>query len=217
MKHIVFDLKDKEINKRCFILANGPSILNHNLSLLENEVTIGMNASTLLEKKFKFHQTYYVLSDKRFLLHEEKSKCANEKLSPLTIRVLRDILKEYDNNITNPTKYVASLGRDGFSFNLQRGFYFGSTTTMLAIQLAYYLGCKEIYILGLDLNYDSGKERFYKEISVQEYDMLTSVQLYNLKLAYSTLKDRNISLYITSKKSLARPYIDFVEYEALFK
>lgn len=74
-------LFDCEKGKRCFILANGPSLCEHNLSLLRNELVIGMNASTLLEKEYNFFQKYYVLSDLRFLEHQSKQKFATDRKS----------------------------------------------------------------------------------------------------------------------------------------
>ena len=44
-------LKDSHKGKRCFIIANGPSINSMDLSVLKNELTIGMNRIYLHEKK----------------------------------------------------------------------------------------------------------------------------------------------------------------------
>lgn len=203
---------------RCFILANGPSINKLNLSLLRNEVTIGMNASTILEEKYNFVQTYYTLTDSRFLNSEVKRPYATVRLKPQTIRYLRNELKYCDDqSIPNKTFYVKALGRDGFSFDLTKGFYFGCTTTMLALQLAVYLNFKKIYLLGLDLdNYFSDQIRFYKEQNVQEFDYFISTQIYNISNAFNILKSKNIELYHCNKKSMINPYLPYVSYDSLF-
>lgn len=211
-------LLDCEKGKRCFILANGPSLQEHNLSLLKNELVIGMNASTILEQKYNFFQKYYVLSDLRFLENTYKRKWATTNLSHNTIRILRSELYYYDDrNSPNITYYIKSIGRDGFSKNIHKGFYFGCTTTMLAIQLAVTLGCNNIYILGLDLtNYISSKIRFYNESNPQEYDLFISTQIFNISNAYKIMKKEKINIYHCNKKSLISPYIPFLNYNEIF-
>ena len=44
-------LKNKELGKDIYILANAPSIKEEELSLLKDKVSIGMNANPLLEKE----------------------------------------------------------------------------------------------------------------------------------------------------------------------
>lgn len=206
-------LKNKEEGKDIYILANAPSIKKENLTLLKDKITIGMNANPLLEKEFDFISQYYVVSDRRFINHPEKRKMCTEMLNPKTIRVLREELKEDDvKNLKNKTYYINVLGKNGYSFNLSKGYYFGATTTMLAIQLASYLGAKNIYILGMDLKYDGTNPRFYKEDIVQEFDSFTSLQILNVRNAYLELKKKGINLFNCSKKSLLYPYLPFYNF-----
>lgn len=202
------ELKDKEAGGRAFILANGPSIKEEDLSLLQNEIVIGMNASTMLEKQFNFVSKYYVVSDIRFLNHEEKRQWATTQLHCNTIRILRHELKEYDDfGMKNRSYYVYPLARDGFSKNLNAGFYYGCTTTMLAIQLAYYLGIKTMYLLGCDLKYPSHNPRFYEENNVQVEDSFTSVQISNIVNAAKTIEHEGGKLINCSLKSFLCPYL----------
>ncbi len=196
-----------------FILANGPSILAENLNLLKNKIVIGMNASTLLESDFDFVSQYYVVSDTRFITHPQKKIYATEMLNKETKRVFRKELKEFDDiSYYSRTSYVPALGKDGFSFNLLQGFYFGCTTTMLALQLAFYLGAKRIFILGCDLKYSGETPRFYKEDIVQEVDRFTGVQIKNIRNAYLCCKDLGIELYSCSETSYLRNYIPFIKF-----
>lgn len=211
-------LKNNEEGNRIFILANGPSINQHNLNLLKDEVIIGMNASTLLEDKYDFISKYYVISDARFLQHPEKKPLGTTKLSSNTIRVLRNELEEYDEkSIPNKTHYVKALKRDGFSVNLSAGYFFGCTTTMLAIQLAYYLGAKEVYILGCDLRYSPESPRFYKEESPQLEDAFTSVQIWNIVNAALFFDRNGRKLISCSPRSFLRSHIDYMHFESIFQ
>jgi len=44
-------LKDKHRGERCFIIGNGPSLRNTDLSCLRNEYTFGMNRIYLISRK----------------------------------------------------------------------------------------------------------------------------------------------------------------------
>jgi len=217
MKKNISELKDIELGKDIYILANAPSIKQENLSLLKNKISIGMNANPLLEKEFNFISKYYVVSDRRFLNHPIKREMATTLLENQTKRIFRAELEEDDiETLNNETYYINVLGKNGFSFNLKKGYYFGVTTTMLAIQLAVYLGAKNIYILGMDLKYNGENPRFYKEEEVQEFDSFTSLQISNVRNAYLELQKKGINLYNCSKNSLLYPYLPFVSFENTF-
>lgn len=210
-------LKNKEIGKRCFILCNGPSINNHNLNLIKNEVIIGMNASTLLEGEYDFISNYYVVSDLRFISHPEKSKFASTMLNPFTKCVFRkEIEDQPENTSPNDKYYIDAISRDGFSKNLVAGYFFGCTTTMLAIQLAYFIGIKDVYLLGCDLKYSKKSPRFYHEEAVQIEDSFTSVQISNLLNASKIFETEDRHIYHCNEKSFLNPYIDYKDFNSLF-
>lgn len=210
-------LYNKEKGKRCFILANGPSVNNLDLSKLKDEVVIGMNASTLLEDKHGFFQTYYVVSDLRFFDVEFKKDLATVKLKKDTVKVFRNEIKEiYPKDIEN-VYYIRPLERDGFSFNLKKGFYYGCTTVMLAIQLAFYLGCDEIYLLGVDLVYKQSEARFYKEDNAQIDDSRASVQILNIVNADTVLRNEfGVKIFNCNPNSLIRNYLEYRDFNDLF-
>lgn len=210
-------LKDKETGKRVFVLANGPSVSNENLSLLNGEIIIGMNASTMLENQYDFQSDYYVLSDARFLQSEQKRPWATTKLAANTHRVIRsDIRAHDDDSCENPTTWVRPLERDGFSRNLSAGFYYGATTTMLAIQLAWHLGSREVYILGCDLRYPEDNPRFYEEDTPQVEDAFASVQIMNIVNAAKIFEAEGGRLINCSENSFLRPYLDYTEFSGIF-
>ncbi|MDA3978217.1 6-hydroxymethylpterin diphosphokinase MptE-like protein [Gallibacterium sp. AGMB14963] len=201
-------LKNAERDQRIFILANGPSLAQEDLTKLRNEIVIGMNASSLLEQKFGFVSKYYTVTDQRFLTHPEKGVLAKKNLHDDTIRIFRSELQVYDDaNFLSRTCYVRTIGKNGFSTNLSAGFYFGCTTTMLAIQLAYYLGGKDVYLLGCDCRYSGENPRFYKETSPQLEDSFTSTQIFNIANAAPYFEKRGGNLFNCSKSSYLRAYL----------
>lgn len=207
-------LKGREKGRKAYVLANGPSLISHDLSKLKGELVIGMNASTFAEQRFGFSSSYYVVSDRRFLENEEKCECANGMLSPDTIRVFRSDLREVDSpEYRSRSFYIPALERDGFSENLGVGYNYGCTTTMLALQLAYYLGVKDVYLLGCDLKYPDESPRFYEEKSPQIEDSFTSVQVKNIYEASLLFKSRGGGLYNCSRVSFLRGYLPYFDFE----
>lgn len=210
------NIRNKDAGKRVFILANGPSIGAEDLSFLREEIVIGMNASSVLERKFGITSNYYVVSDTRFINHPQKRSMCTTDLDPKTIRILREELEEFDDkSLKNKSYYLRAIGRDGFSKNLSAGYFFGCTTTMLAIQTAYYIGATEIYLIGCDLRYPAHSPRFYSEQSPQIEDSFTSVQIWNIANAAEILEAEGKKLYTCSAISFLRPYIPHLELKTL--
>ncbi|MER2493331.1 6-hydroxymethylpterin diphosphokinase MptE-like protein [Catenovulum sediminis] len=205
--------KNKYLGQDVYILANGPSVYSHDLQKLKGCNVIGMNASSILEHEFGFNSQYYCVSDLRFYNNEEKRKYCTELLSPQTVKVFRSEIAELVSPLDrDDTCYIKALSRDGFSTDISQGFYFGCTTTMLALQLAYYLGAKKIYLLGVDLRYSNDAPRFYVEKSVQHEDPYTSVQIKNIVEAARFLESKNVSVVNCSEFSFLRLYLPYEKF-----
>jgi hypothetical protein len=212
----VRELRGRLRGETVFVLGNGPSIREHDLHRLHGRRVIGMNASPLLDREFGFESDYYVVSDARFLAHQEKRKLAVDLPSRRTKRVFREELRSVDSHELVPvTYYVRSLGKNGFSEDLWRGFYFGCTTSMLAIQLAYHLGAAKIALLGNDLRYPKGQPRFYHESAPQTQDPFLSIQIWNIRNAFVELRRLGVELCICTRSTNLVPYVPFVPFEEL--
>ena len=90
----ITELRDKEVGRRAFVIANGPSINVLNLGRMKGELVIGMNASTLALAQYGVKAQYYVCSDQRFIQHTDKRRFAVDDLPRDTVRVFRKELKE---------------------------------------------------------------------------------------------------------------------------
>ena len=168
----VLNLKGEYESRDVVILGNGPSLNDVDFSKFNNPIIIGLNSSILITKEKQIKNDFYVLTDTRFVSNKEKINHLNNFLErdiPLVIRA--ELVDLIPNDFEKNTYLIRSLGRDGFSFDLRKGFYFGCTTVMLALQLAVYIGGKNIYLCGVDLFYNKEKLRFYKESIPSEVEI----------------------------------------------
>lgn len=164
-------LKASRRSDRCFIIGNGSSLSDEDLSLLEGEDTFVVDDFFSRAKELPWSPTYYVIED-----HAIAEKFASElngldgpkKLFPSYLAYCLNENKDviYLNHRPNPRF------PNGFSFSKDASnlTYTGFHPLYMCIQIAYYLGYKEIYLLGADdkniSNQDNSK---FTEYSSHEF------------------------------------------------
>ena len=147
-------LKGARQARRCFVIGNGPSLANTDLSRLRSEVTFATNGFFLKMAELDWSPTYYVVED--HLVGEDRSEELNAisgttKLFPASLAYA---LRPDDDTIYfdhRPRKSYPT-GFD-FSFEADVNTYTGGTVTFTCMQLAAYLGFQEIYLIGVDADY----------------------------------------------------------------
>ncbi|MEW6673309.1 MAG: 6-hydroxymethylpterin diphosphokinase MptE-like protein [Thermodesulfobacteriota bacterium] len=154
----LLSLKNAYFGRRVFIIANGPSLKLINLQLLKGELTIGCNGIFLLFKDMGFLPTFYTVEDT--LVAEDR--CA-------TINSIRETTKIIPNDLRYCIKpdadtiYINFIrlytGFPKFTDRFESHVYWGGTVTFLNMQLAYYLGSREVYLIGADHNYQKPAEK----------------------------------------------------------
>ena len=140
--------------ERCFIIGNGPSLKKTDLARLKGEYTFGLNRIYLLFPELGFSTTYYVAINDLVI-----EQCARE-IAGLSIpkfiawhsnrhfqRLPEDLIFLY-------TTYTGMQ----FAYDMTRRVWEGATVTNVALQLAYYLGFRQVILIGVDHNFaDKGK------------------------------------------------------------
>lgn len=162
-------LKNCHKGKRCFIIGSGPSINKMNLSVLKNEITFGHNAFYLIADKVDFYPTYNVIEDPFPAEDNAKEINSLKNTQNIVAHDLRYCLNNKDTIYTffdRSYENCDSINFPKFSFDCARKTYWGGTVVYLSIQLAAYMGCKQIYLLGIDLS--------YKVPNYMENDVITS-------------------------------------------
>lgn len=156
-------LRNKYKGKRCFIIGNGPSLKKTDLSLLKNEYTFGLNRIYLLFKELNFETTFWVCVNQLII-----DQCHQEinQLNPLKF-----ISWQARKSITFDPKTILIQTKSETAFSKEPidGFWEGSTVTYVAMQLAYYLGFKQVILIGVDHNFKT-KGKPHKIIKQEEND-----------------------------------------------
>ncbi|GAB5495484.1 MAG: DUF115 domain-containing protein [Phycisphaerales bacterium] len=141
-------LRGRHWGKRCFVLGNGPSLLQSDLSLLCDEHVIGTNRIYLHDECRKWKKWYYCAVNPNVV--EQFSDDIHElnavKFLPWEQRAaLRPV---------HQTVWLRTSNEPRFSFDLTRGMWQGATVTYVALQIAFHLGFTEVILLGVDHHYD---------------------------------------------------------------
>jgi hypothetical protein len=145
-------LKDRYRNRRVFIIGNGPSVQETDLSLLRNEITIGCNGIFLLFDRLGFLPTFYTVEDT--LVAEDRAEVINgirgtTKIFPYDLR--------YCLKANGDTIYINFLRQypdfPQFSTNCEKLVFWGGTVTFMNMQIAYHIGSRQIYLIGVDHDY----------------------------------------------------------------
>lgn len=156
-------LKNLHEGKRCFLVATGPSLLIEDLNLLKknNEICISVNSIFKAFDKTKWRPDYYTVSDAIFA---SKNRTVIDALD-IPYKLVSDYCVEFweHRHDENTIKYHHSASDYCYDFSedISRVSYGGYTVTYICMQLAVYMGFKEIYLLGTDCSYIKGSQNNY--------------------------------------------------------
>lgn len=170
-------LKSEQKSDRCFIIGNGPSLNKTNLLRLKDEVTFAMNGFFLKLPDLNWGPTFYVVED--HLVAEDRAEEINRlrgfhKLFPASLAYVID--EDADTTFFDHRPRKSFPDGFDFSFDAAKNTYAGGTVTFTCMQLAAFMGFKEIYLIGVDASYAlpddakiSGNHRV-KEIDMESDD-----------------------------------------------
>jgi Acetyltransferase (GNAT) family len=144
--------RNRHRGQRLFIVASGPSLLEVDTERLRGEVTLTINDALLRFPRAR----YAAIMDSRKLHELHHELLALEGLFTLKGN-------SYGTEVT-------LLGTDGFSLELEQGAYSGYTTAFFALQIAVFMGFREICYLGLDLGNTARQSHFFGNRTLQDRD-----------------------------------------------
>lgn len=140
--------RNRHSGERVVLVANGPSLNKMKLDFLRQECVIGLNKIFLGLKKFRFYPQYYVAINRKVVeqsVDDIKMLNSNKFISMRGRDVVPEDALTYHVETQNPPAR--------FSKDIEQGIHEGWTVTYAALQIAYYLGFKEVIIIGMDHRY----------------------------------------------------------------
>lgn len=160
--------RDRYTGQRCFILATGPSLTISDCEKLGNEYTFGMNSLTRIFKDTDWRPSFYGIQDWNVYRNIAD-----------TMEELRGIPKFFSDDIirNDPSAlqmklvvpFVVNAAYHRYSMYTHEYFarfserpdiitYDGYTITYSLLEIAVFLGFKEIYLLGADCDYSGSHQ-----------------------------------------------------------
>jgi hypothetical protein len=152
------EYKDIHHGRRGFIIGNGPSLKNTDLSLLQGEYTFGMNRIYLLFPELGFQTSYYLaintlvveqcagdirhLSMPRFL--SWRSRTAYQAGS-----------HNHSENNEAPIYLHTTYTGPKFAQDVRGRLWEGATVTYVALQVAFYMGFEQVILIGVDHSFSA--------------------------------------------------------------
>jgi hypothetical protein len=139
-------LHDSAAQRRCVIIGNGPSLNEMDLSVLHDVPTFGLNRGYLLFPRIG-GPTSYLVSANRYVLEQSMAEMLAGPGPKFFNWRHRHLVPEGRDDVI----YFDTVRNPGFSKDVPgRGVWEGATVTFVAMQLAYYLGYREVILIGVD-------------------------------------------------------------------
>ncbi|MCL4559684.1 MAG: DUF115 domain-containing protein [Chloroflexi bacterium] len=143
--------RDLHQGQRCFIIGNGPSLRQMDLSLLKNEVTFGLNRIYLLFPELGFTTTYLVLTN-TLVLEQSAPELQRLQLPKFFTWRAHSWFANDPQAIFLDTDFT---GPENFCPDATGRIFEGFTVTYTAMELAFYMGFNQVILIGVDHNYQA--------------------------------------------------------------
>jgi len=220
-------LKDTHRGERCFVIGNGPSLRQTDLTRLRGEATFGVNRIYLAFPEMGFSTSYYLCMND-LVIEQCAADIQTLRMPKFIAWRSRRWLEPSDNLYFLYTSYT---GPKFGGADITRRLWEGATVTNIALQVAFYLGFKQVILIGVDHNYTTqGKPNstivsqgadpnhfnpnyFGKDFRWQLPDLETSVRGYTMvRRAYETAGRQVVDATVGGKLQV----FPKVEYTSLF-
>lgn len=153
-------LKNKYEGERCFVIGNGPSLNKLDLNKINDEYTFGVNGIFYKTEEMGFKPFFYTVEDKhvlddnleKILKYDIKYKFFPSRYKKKLGNDVSNIFLKSDRGFYETASPYFSKPR--FSQDISSIIFHGQSVTIINLQIAYYLGFKEVYLIGMDFSYD---------------------------------------------------------------
>ena len=212
-------LKDIHKGKRCFIIGGAPSLKLLDLSKLNDEMTFTVNRGYKLKERGLKNSKYHIIVDR--LLPEDAG--IMEEI-PIDFSKSFFINSEIDfkkNGCDCTFVEILNSNMLYFQEDLTKPLMTIGTVISQAIQIAYYMGFNEIYLIGVDLDFSKNPGHFYESSKEENFRQATlsvkgeDVMLKGMETITNFLNSKGVNIYNSSPAGCL-DCMPRVKYEELF-
>jgi len=143
------ELKDKYRGERCFIIGNGPSLKDTDVSKLKDEYTFGMNRIYLAFDDWGF-QTSFLVCVNSLVIEQVYQDFQGLKMPKFFSWRSRELL--YPNGKMDAYTHFLFTTYTGpkFAQDVTGRMWEGATVTFACLQLAFHMGFEKAVLIGVD-------------------------------------------------------------------
>lgn len=214
-------LKGSHAGERCFIVGTGPSLRVEDLATIARNGIFAFGVNDVLRLADMWHADAYVATDSFFMTQR-----MDEILRyPASVKILGDSMKGVDalpgaHGNVYPFHVIPGHGADvlpAFSEHLERSAYGGYTVTYACLQLAVYMGFKEIYLLGIDGSYRQGgtQNYFFESKSADDIEHRADKMMLAYRAARQYADTHGIKIYNATRGGFVEAF-ERVDFDGLF-
>lgn len=144
--------KNLHAGRRAFVIGNGPSLRISDLDRLSDQITFASNNIFAAFADTMWRPTYYAF----YHPAEELLLGLGRQLECVTFLPVAERKKTafLQNAVYFRNRHEWFFpDRPRFSTDVAQGVYWGGTVTYVLLQLAFYMGIKEVFLIGVDHDY----------------------------------------------------------------
>lgn len=164
----LMSLHNKFRGERIFIMGNGPSLNRTPLEKLDGEFVFGLNRISLLFERVSWRPTFFAAFDIRVVPDNAEEFSALDIEYKFFSARYKKLLGEKSNHYWHHTKGFYEGFEPAFLPSVvYSGFGGGGTIGVMAAEMAFFMGFREIYLIGTDVSYSipktveqAGKDEF---------------------------------------------------------
>lgn len=147
-------LKDVHKGERCFIIGNGPSLKETDISKLKDEFTFGMNRVYLAFEDWGF-STNFLVSVNDLVIEQ----CVDDFLALTMPRFLSWRARRFFPSKLPlsqlPVYLFTTYTGPKFAADARGRLWEGATVTYVCLQLAFHMGFEQVVLIGVDHSFTS--------------------------------------------------------------
>ncbi|MDJ0510392.1 MAG: DUF115 domain-containing protein [Crocosphaera sp.] len=144
--------KNLHKGESCFIIGNGPSLNKMDLTPLQKVHTFGLNKIYLIFEKVDLNLSYHVSVNPYVVEQSINNFISLSCPSFLSFKSFCLYQKKQMNKLKVPENiyFIGEGSNCSFSLDISEKIDKGYTVTYTAMQIAFYMGFKQVFLIGVD-------------------------------------------------------------------